>query len=161
MDSRRVANYLVQYFNSAGDPITNLKLQKLLYYIQVWYMVHFNGNLIFDEKPQAWVHGPVYPSVYRDYNENNGSPIIPSEPYSDEELELECKKIFHSSKDQEFIKAILSYYGGKSGFMLELMTHNEDPWKTARRGYAPIQPSNVEIDLQFASEYYKKQLSMK
>jgi len=124
-------------------------------------MVHFDGNLIFDEKPQAWVHGPVYPSVYRMYNENNGLPITPIVCYSDEQLEEESNIIFHSEEGKEFIKAILSYYGGKSGFMLELMTHNEEPWKKARSGYDSIQPSNVEIDLLSAAEYYKNQLSGK
>ena len=59
MESKRIAKFIVNYFQSVGDPITNLKLQKLLYYIQVWYMVYFEKKLIFDERPQAWVHGPV------------------------------------------------------------------------------------------------------
>lgn len=160
MDVKRVASYLIQYFNSTGDPISNLKLQKILYYIQVWYKVHFPGESLFDELPEAWVHGPVYPSVYNEYKSFNGSPITPTDGYlTDKQILAERKAVFQGSRGQEFITGIMEFYGSKTGFMLELMTHNEQPWIRARKGISPIKPSNEKIDLDFAEEYYRSLLT--
>lgn len=159
MDAKRVASFLIQYFNSVGDPISNLKLQKMLYYIQVWYKVYFHGNLIFSDIPEAWVHGPVYPEIYNIYKSFNGGPIIPSCGFSDAEINKEKKDIFRTKEEQAFIDSVLSFYGSKSGFMLELMTHSEEPWKSARVGLSAIKPSHRKIDLNSAQVYYSNLLA--
>jgi len=161
MDSKKAAAFLVQYFNSVGEPLTNLKLQKILYYLQVWYLVHFKGKLIFTEVPKAWVHGPVYSTVYNEYKGCGGMPIIPNKPWTDREIRAELEEIFPTKKEQEFAIDLLKYYGSKNAFILELMTHNEEPWQRARMGLSPIQPSQNPIDLDFAKNYYKSLLSAK
>ncbi|MGR5987198.1 Panacea domain-containing protein [Bacillus sanguinis] len=66
VDARMVA----QYFLSRSTPntdrsITHLKLQKLAYYAQAWHLA-LNGidQPLFKDKIEAWVHGPVCPSLY-------------------------------------------------------------------------------------------------
>ena len=62
-----VANwFLAKADYEAGDVITPLKLQKLLYYAQGWTLAILNKNL-FEEDFQAWTHGPAIPSIYRKY----------------------------------------------------------------------------------------------
>jgi uncharacterized phage-associated protein len=41
-----------------GDVISNLKLQKLLYYAQGFYLAIY-GKALFEEDIVAWEHGPV------------------------------------------------------------------------------------------------------
>lgn len=57
------ADYLVKRYQVEGECITPAKLQKLLYYIQAWHLVHTNGHPLFVDEPEAWVNGPVYSAV--------------------------------------------------------------------------------------------------
>jgi len=59
-----VSDYLISFAHSTGDVITNLKLQKLLFYSQAWYLA-LKDDYIFEEDFQAWVHGPVLVSQYQ------------------------------------------------------------------------------------------------
>lgn len=59
------ANGLIYISNHLGIGITNLKLQKLLSEIQVFYKKNCIG--VFKDKPEIWRHGLVYPEVYRNY----------------------------------------------------------------------------------------------
>ena len=62
-----VAKYFLSLSDdSSGDYISNLKLQKLLYYAQGFHLAIFNKPL-FNEPIEAWAHGPVVGSSYRKY----------------------------------------------------------------------------------------------
>ena len=54
-----------------ADLISNLKLQKLLYYAQGCYLALKNEPL-FNEQIVNWAHGPVVEEIYHKYK-NNGS----------------------------------------------------------------------------------------
>lgn len=70
-----VARKVIAATNEAvGDSITNLKLQKLLYYLQGHWLATFDGPL-FGDKIEAWRYGPVVPSVYSHFAVNRGNPI--------------------------------------------------------------------------------------
>ena len=63
-----VARYVGLSSTTKGLSISPLKLQKLLYYIQAWFMVFYGrDNTLFRDVPQAWVNGPVYPAIYHIY----------------------------------------------------------------------------------------------
>lgn len=57
-----VAKFVISYCTDMGSSISNLKLQKILYYLQVFYVR--NGSFLFPEEIYAWQHGPVIPEVY-------------------------------------------------------------------------------------------------
>ena len=58
-----VAKYIINYSNSIDSPISNLKLQKLLYYVQAAFLVE-EGKKCFCDEIVAWAFGPVVPDVY-------------------------------------------------------------------------------------------------
>ena len=67
------ANFLGLSALQKGLSLSPLKLQKLLYYEQAWSMVFFGREqTLFAEAPQAWVNGPVYPSVYQAFSHKHG-----------------------------------------------------------------------------------------
>jgi uncharacterized phage-associated protein len=155
MDITKIARYLIHYFIRVGEPLTNLKLQKLLYYIEVWHLVYFDGESLFKEKPQAWVHGPVYPTIYHKYKHYQSQPIIFKDLVDDEDLDYKLgEAVNFDDNKKDFINSILKFYGTKSAFELEMLTHNENPWIEARKGYQPLESSTKEIDLVKAKEYY-------
>lgn len=57
-----IARFIITYCMEMGTPVSNLQLQKILYYLQVFYMR--SGYPLFREEIYAWQHGPVVPEVY-------------------------------------------------------------------------------------------------
>lgn len=105
-----------------GDVISNLKLQKLLYYMQGFHLAFFDEPL-FEEDIRAWQHGPVVPSVYHKYKDFGSNGITPPDPSILIELSDEEESVF----DQ-----VYNAYGQFSPLKLRDMTHNEMPWSTTR-----------------------------
>jgi len=62
-----IAKYIICTFHEAGDQITNMKVQKLLYYVQGCHLGLY-GTPAFAGEFQAWKYGPVEPSVYSEYS---------------------------------------------------------------------------------------------
>ena len=61
MKASDIAHIVTYYVNQKGDTISPKKLQKLLFYVEAWNLVHLKIPLI-EEDFEAWVHGPVLPS---------------------------------------------------------------------------------------------------
>lgn len=104
-----------------GDAITNLKLQKLLYYCQ-GFNIALKGRPLFKEDILAWEHGPVVREVYdiyKTYSANN----IPA-PTGDVNL---------SKPEKDLIVDVWNVYGQFSAWRLRELTHNEAPWKETPR----------------------------
>lgn len=128
---------VVAYVFEKLEEVTPLMLQKLLYFTQG---IHFAlyGEPIFSEDCRAWVHGPVYHEVYdlfRDFKYN---------PIDDARFAL-LEGIADALTDDEkrSVELVVNTFGMYSGKVLELITHNEEPWKEARKGYGDSIPSNV------------------
>ena len=49
-----------------GDAMTNLRLQKMLYYAQGWMLMR-HGTPLFADSIEAWQYGPVVPNCYEWY----------------------------------------------------------------------------------------------
>lgn len=64
IDSRSVANCLLDHAERARVPVTNLALQKLLYFAHAIYLVE-TGEPLVDGYFEAWQYGPVHPAVYQ------------------------------------------------------------------------------------------------
>jgi uncharacterized phage-associated protein len=69
-----VADYLLYKANKESRPITNKKLQKILYYIQAWSLA-VRDKKVFDDKIEAWIHGPAIREVYLNFKEFGAAPI--------------------------------------------------------------------------------------
>ena len=74
-----VARYMVTYCIHKSTPISNLKLQKMLYYAWVDYY-NQTGQHLFSDSICAWQFGPVVPEVYYEFCVYGGSPIYQEFP---------------------------------------------------------------------------------
>ncbi|MEJ2853748.1 MULTISPECIES: Panacea domain-containing protein [unclassified Saccharothrix] len=101
--------------------LTNLKLQKLLYYAQGHHLA-WAGAPLFKEELQAWSHGPVVPEVYRAFRDFGGDPIrLPDEDsFSWDDVD---------EGTAQFLMKVWNTYGGYAAWRLRNMTHDEPPWK--------------------------------
>src|SRR5688572_18511108 len=78
-----VAKYLLSLQDEeVGDSISNLKLQKLLYYAQGFHLAE-HGRALFEERIEAWQHGPVIPTVYPEFKDYGRGGLPSDLKYSD------------------------------------------------------------------------------
>ncbi|NEQ88812.1 MAG: SocA family protein [Moorea sp. SIO2I5] len=126
VDCLNAAHYFIRksYDDGMEAEMTNMKLQKLLYYAQSLHLALYDEPL-FDEEIQAWQRGPVCKTVYRVYNEYGGKPLPPPNP--DFRSNIPDDKI-------ELLEETWEYFGGYHAYQLSNMTHGEFPWQKARKG---------------------------
>ncbi|CRI58982.1 putative phage-associated protein [Pseudomonas sp. TE6288] len=117
-ESIDVANYFLTLEGETGE-ISNLKLQKLVYYAQ-GFSLALLGAPLFEERIEAWMHGPVVADLYRRFSQHGSNPIpMPAV------FEPTC-----FSRDQtRLIKEVFEVYGQYSAWKLRQLTHEEDPWR--------------------------------
>ncbi len=70
-----VANYFLSLVNEdQGEGITNMKMQKLVYYAQGFSLAMLNKPL-FEEPIEAWQYGPVVPTLYHAFKKYGNVPL--------------------------------------------------------------------------------------
>lgn len=160
-DIQDVATYCGLVLLKEGMTVTPLKLQKILYYVQAWMMVFYGKQLLFDEAPQAWVNGPVYPSVYSRFKDTGRYDLLKKEDFvSDGKLtdviNEYAAKLQLSEKQFAVLNRLLLIYGAKTQDQLVFMTHCEDPWSNARKDLQPFENSENIIAFEDMYSYYKE-----
>lgn len=120
-----LAYYIVDKCTREDEPVSNLLLQKMLYFLQIVYCATTKGSLLFADEFEAWTYGPVLPEVYYEYSYFGASPII--EKY-DESLLPELGEL------QEFINDGIIELRGKYPWDLVRISHAVgSPWWTVRQ----------------------------
>ena len=137
-----IAKYILKKYGE----MSTLKLQKLCYYIQAWYMVWFDRP-IFKEDFEAWTNGPVCSELFRVhkgmYNINE-SKLLYGNP--------DILNIY----ERNFIDFVLDKYASMSSDDLTELSHNEAPWKAARQNLESNSPSHNVISKVDIKEYYRR-----
>jgi uncharacterized phage-associated protein len=153
-----VTDYIIVKVNEGDDSLNLLKLQKLLYYVQAWYLAFYKEPL-FEGKFEAWVHGPVNRIVFDRFKDSLGNGLYTKVNNncirSDFDLEnnLDIENSIH-------IDAVLEEYARFTGSQLEDLSHREDPWIFARKGLNPNESSKNEIDEVTMQNYYFKKAKL-
>jgi len=110
--------FLSQACVEAGDLVSNLKLQKLVYYAQGFHLA-IHDKPLFEEPIEAWMHGPVVPTLYHHYK-THGQAAIP--------LPDDYDQTAFSTEELELLNEVQRMYGQYSAWRLREMTHEEAPW---------------------------------
>lgn len=69
-----LSKYIITKCARENKPISNLQLQKILYFIQKEYLQK-KGTVAFDDPIEAWQFGPVVPHAYYRFCGYGGMPI--------------------------------------------------------------------------------------
>lgn len=145
-----VARVILHLAHERKIDVTNLKLQKLLYYCQAWHLAMFQRPLFY-ERIEAWVHGPVVPPVFGEYKKFRWEPLPDPGETVINDGDPSWPVMRHVSE-------VMDVYSSFTGAQLEALTHQEDPWKHARNGLAPDAPSSAIISCQSMIDFYGPQL---
>lgn len=118
----QVANAFIQKAQDGLIPaLTPMKLQKLMFFSQSWYLKKYKRRLINDEFVR-WQYGPVVQSVYYEFSKNRGTEIKHMAKNAlgvnfDSRLDI---------KDEQFLDDIIDAYAHYNGWQLSDMTHHKD-----------------------------------
>ena len=120
--AKTIAYFIVNYLYKSDSPTTNLKLQKIMYYLQAHFLVH-NNKALFSDEIVAWKYGPVVESVYSEFRKCGSFSIEKEYPIAEEiggKVETEITDLLDRS---------IEY----SAMDLVRMTHNDLPWTETKQ----------------------------
>lgn len=119
-----VANELLRLTDiDSGDVLTNLKIQKLVYYIQGFHLAIYDKPLFVDNFV-AWAHGPVVAELYDKLKKFKATQVKIDNPLNGS----------ITNQQRKLINEVNDVYGQFSAWKLRDMTHNESPWMTTESG---------------------------
>lgn len=139
MDCLDLAKLFLIQANHDGfsGTMTNMKINKLLYYAQCLHLALYDEQL-FNEEIQAWIHGPVCPRVYSAYKQHVADPLPIPETTG---LNAITEKII------EIVQDVWEFLGDRRASELRNMTHDEFPWLNARGGIPDDFASQEQLSL--------------
>ena len=133
--------------------ISPKKLQKLVYYAYAWTLTltnessdELNNHLFNDGKFEAWIHGPVIRDLYAEYTNYGFNGIV-----------KKVNKPVFVDDIEDILNQVWDVYGKYSADQLESMTHQEEPWIKARKGFSPLDKcNNIISDVDIFNCYIKR-----
>lgn len=137
-DVLNICSYILNYGDSKGYSISNLKLQKLLYFIQADFLISKNTPCFFEDI-EAWDFGPVVPEAYFKYKIYGGASIYSKEPYD-----------FIEEDDKKLINEIIDKLADYSAADLTNITQHQTPWTQTYNTCKPKQKQIISNDSIFA-----------
>lgn len=168
-----IVNHIILQANKNNTPVTNLLLQKVLYYLNAEHLVR-TGKRLFQDTIEKWGYGPVIPDVYKEFK-SKGAGLIdqPIDILVDEENKRPTDKNLFGSiyvrkfEDEEFTssinefdlenidditKKLLNTYSSNPFDLVEF-THREPMWNDYQdeiKEHANLQYTDDEL-----SEYFR------
>jgi uncharacterized phage-associated protein len=131
LDARFVAECLINFASqSPENDMTNMKLQKLLYYVQGTCLA-LHGQRMFAQDIEKWQYGPVVPDAYHAYKGYGSQVIDRQEPIDFAVLD---------PRQYDVLTNVYEFFGQFSAIKLMNLTHEESPWNSvAMNDVIPIE----------------------
>lgn len=131
-----IACAVVNHAVEQKKPVSNLKLQKILYFIQGYHLADY-GEPLFEEEIEAWPYGPVVVDVYNAF-QRYGSNFIPRtfsyKHFSIDEFAIvddDYDECVFTREDLEYIYKVTDKLADYGALRLVDITHAQDPWRDA------------------------------
>jgi len=153
-DGRAVANFILDYCDSKGRTLTNVAMQKVIYFCHAWSLIKLNKPLV-NQNFEAWQYGPVLQYLYHEFKEFDRSPITSRAHAMN--MKTGRKEIASQEFDQqttELLKEAVDFYSPMSPFYLVELSHVEGgPWDKVWNNGGKVNPG-MQIDNKAIAEYY-------
>lgn len=157
-----VSKYVINYANDNGFGITNMQLQKILYFLYGYYFM-VEGEELFDAEFEAWAYGPAISKIYTDYSMYGGDSIPPHNNYLNllfnkgEVYNRELNSKYYSNLFKEsdilIINLILDKLLSINPYHLVEVSHIEaGPWKARYKASEKNKINKKEIQRYFSKK---------
>lgn len=120
------------YFDRFKQPMDEMKMHKLMYFVQRESLM-YSKEVLFDDEFLGWKYGPVLSAVRHEYMMNDLFTSV-SDAVSEE-----AKKL---------VNDVLERYGAVSSWKLSSLSHNEFSWKCARKGLDVADNGSAKLSVQ-------------
>jgi len=155
-DGRAVANYVLDYCERKGRAVSNLPLQKIVYFCHVWSLTKLSRPLI-RHSFEAWQHGPVLQYLYREFKEFDSNPIKSRakkiEPNTGERVFVSYE---FDDTTNELLEQVVEFYSRLSAYELVALTHVKGgPWDVVWHHGGRVNPG-MKIDNGEIVRFYSK-----
>jgi uncharacterized phage-associated protein len=155
---KQIANAFLTLANRDGYRVSPLKLQKLLYYANGYYMAENDGQPLINEYFEAWDYGPVIPTVYYEFREYKDNPIKRFAYTWDERAGkmIIAPQPIGDARAGDVIEWVWETYRDRSAVDLSKMTHKADsPWDKARRRASNHGMRNERLELHEIVDHFR------
>lgn len=149
-----VSRYIINYSHKKDYGISNLKLQKVLYFVQAYFLIQ-TGHPCFKDKIEAWNFGPVVPKAYCEYKQYGCGDIPTTKSFIMIDKDniwnskrVEFDDIIISDDDKSLIDKVVDKFSEYSATDLVELSQHQTPWIDA------ISSQNNEIKNDSIFEYF-------
>ena len=155
-DGRMVANFILDFCDVKGRIVTNLALQKIVYFCHVWSLILY-GRPLVRHKFEAWEFGPVLPYLYRDFKDLDRAAIdrraTQLDPLDGRKKVVEYR--FDPETDQ-LLREVVDFYSRLTAGDLVKLSHSKDgPWYNVWHHRGAVNPGMRIDDTEIAAFYSK------
>ncbi|MDE8193520.1 DUF4065 domain-containing protein [Erysipelothrix rhusiopathiae] len=145
--AQEISNYIIEYSNSKGYSIKNIRLQKTLYAVQGLSLLN-RDMPAFNEKIEAWKYGPVVPDIYYNYASYGPSEITKEGIMSNMIIftslgiqEKEYSNDLISSDMKEVIESTVDFFSKMKDFDIVDWSHAHTAW------FSTYNPDNIHVEI--------------
>jgi uncharacterized phage-associated protein len=155
-DGRAVANFVLDRCSTSNRQVSNLALQKIVFFCHVWSLVELQRPLI-KHKFEAWQLGPVLPYLYRDFKAYDSSPIGSRAKGLDPNSgQARIVPYAFDKQTAELLEHVIDFYSRVQASDLVDMTHIPGgPWHKVWHHSGTTNPG-MRIDDEEIATFYSK-----
>lgn len=155
-DVRAIANWVIEWANERDIPLSNMAINKIVYFLHAHYLVEFHKPLV-SAKIEAWEHGPVFRELYRVFKDFGSQPIEKKATKLNAETgETEICQAKLDDEDKDFLEKLLPRYCYLSASHLRSLSHEQNgPWDKVWNHQGEVN-STMEISNHSISLWFQK-----
>lgn len=155
-DGRAVANWILDASERNGIGLSNLALQKIIYFCHAWHLVE-TGDPLIENQFEAWQHGPVLNYIYRQFKSFEARPITGRATAMNRFTgRQEIVQIDLPQNLADRLERIVRFYGKLEPWDLVDLSHESgSPWDKTWHFDGKVNPG-MKISNEAIAEYYSK-----
>lgn len=139
------SKFIIKYFNDNGKDVTNLMLEKLLYFLEAIYMAITDDDKLYNEDFYAFEFGPVSKIIYNEYKRFGKYPI-----------KISTANININHDNKKYIEFLFNLFKDYTPFDLVNLSHSKgSPWYEINEEYGGNIKKDVIIEKAATKKWFK------
>jgi len=155
-DGRAIANFTLDFCEGNSRPVTNLALQKIVYFCHVWSLIELDRPLV-RHGFEAWEYGPVLPYLYHEFKSYDHLPIVGRATRIDPaDGQRRIVRYNFDIQTESLLSEVVGFYSRLPAGELVTLSHAKGgPWHAAWNHGGIVNPG-MKIDNFKIQEFYSK-----